>query len=76
MQFIPILMGLTTFVAGFSTFLTHGGANKFSEKLAMLSTNVTQKLSGRAEELTRLSEALEEADGKLRDRLGQGMRDS
>ena len=66
-------MGLTTFVAGFSTYLTRGGANEFSEKLTELNSNVTNQINGRAEELARLTKALEDAEDELRDRIGEGI---
>ena len=65
-------MGLTTFVAGFSTYLTRGGANQFSERLTELNSNVTDLINGRAEELATLTEALESAEDELRGRIGEG----
>ena len=69
---MPIIGGLTTFLAGLSTYVTLTGANQFNDKLNALNNNVTDLINGQAAELDLLREALDEAQEELGNQMGEG----
>ena len=73
LQTFGLTVGLTTFIAGFSTFLTQGGPVDFNAKLDELNDFVSEELQTGTVQIDLLRNLLKEAEQAILDRAGEGL---